>query len=499
MNKIAKILGLALCTGLVACSEFDLPNPPGQSNPEVPVFNVADFAIEQGAQNIDLPACVELSENVVIAKITNASNLAEPYTYAFEVEVADNSDFTGAVTTAATVEGDDIVLLPSDLNSIIYNNFTKDPAAINVWTRINAYAVYGTTKVRLGDADSYFGNGYEFHVLPFKPARPIESSYYLLTRTPGATAWNVTAGLPFTHTSDGSPYDNPVFMVKFDVPAGGLEWAVLPGSNFDAANTDVVYGVHDAEELSGFLAESNGADAVAGLIADESPYSVTVNMETLTYKVAFAYESLYVLTNNSTDFTKAHWLTTTNFLNYSGVVRLVNEWFLAGQANMDGTLFMAGEETVVDEENGNVRGDIIMTDKSNSDAVKMTAAPGLYYLDVNLGLLSYRATRINTIGLVGQFNGWDQENSVALTPSSTSLVWNLKDIELPEGPLKFCCNNSWDVNFGALEADPGEDTFTALTGDLRIDGKNINIAEAGKYDVKVNFSNEVPVFTFTKK
>lgn len=492
MNKISTILGLALCLGFSACNEFDLPNPPGQSNPEVPVFNVADLAIEQGAKTIDLPACVETSQNVVLAKITNASNLAEPYQYLFEVEVADNADYTDAVKIDATVEGENIVLLPSDLNSLIYKNFTKDPSDISIWTRMSAYAVYGNTKVRLGDADKYFGDNYTFLVLPFSPAQVIEPSYYLLTRTVGATAWDVTAAQQFTHTSDDSQYDNPTFMIKIDVPAGGLEWAVLPGSNFDAANLNTVYGVTEADEIDGYLVAANGETAVAGVIAEESPYSITVNMDTHAYSVAFAYDYLYVITGGTVDFNKARKLTTENFLNYTGFARLQNKWYLTGQANLDGALFKANGESTVDDA-GKIKGDILMTNKADEEAEDNVAADGLYYINVNLGMMNYVATRVNFISLVGEFNGWNQVESVDFTPSSTSLVWNLKDIDLPVGQLKFCCNHAWDLDFGA------ETETTDKTGDLVFKGKNITIDEAGKYDIKLNFNTVPPTYTFTKK
>ena len=496
MNKFAYICGIAvLSLGFAACDD-ELPNPPGQSNPQPEIFESSGLVISQDEMGVtsalDLQKDADAGNPTVLGKVETLDKFPEGYDLVFKYEVSDSEDFATTATFDAEVNGDNIVVSPSVLNTLIYDNFTHDPQEITIYSRIAAYAVQGLSTMRLGGNDALFGS-YTYKVQPFAPTIVIDKQgYFLLTRTIGATSWNTTAALPFTQVAEGSAYDNPVFMIKFDVPAGGLEWAVLPYTNREEGNTNVVYGVSDAEALSGELIAADGATAAAGVITEESPYSITVNMETLTYSVAFAYDNLYVVSNGNTDFTRARHLETTDFLTYYGVARLQNKWYLTGQASLDGAVFKAdGEETVT--ETGVITGKIVMT-SVDPEAVDMAAADGLYYINVNLGLLSYKATRINTISLVGEFNGWDVETAPEFTPSSTSLVWNLRDIDLTAGELKFCCNHGWDINFGATEQN-----VSTLEGDLREHGENITLLESGKYDVKVNFNNIPPVFTFTKK
>ncbi|MDE6301251.1 MAG: hypothetical protein K2M19_06005 [Muribaculaceae bacterium] len=496
MNKFAYICGIAaLSLGFVACDD-ELPNPPGQSNPQPEIFESSGLVIAQDGfgetEALNLQYDADNGLKTVLGKITTLDKFPEGFQLYFVYEVSTTEDFAKTAEFEASAEENDIVVSPSTLNTVIYENFTRDPQEITVYSRVAAYARQGESVMRLGGADKYFGE-YTYKVLPFTPERVIENSYYLLTRTVGATTWNLNTAQEFTQVEEGSPYDSPVFMVKFDVPVGGLEWAVLPGSNFVAANTAVVFGVAEADAIEGNLVAADGETALAGVISEESPYSVTVNMETLTYSVAFAYEYLYVVSNGNTDFSKARKLSTQNYLNYSGFARLQNNWYLTGQPNLDGALFKtSGDEPEVSED-GVIKGEVVMTNKDDADAADMLAADGLYYIDINLGVFKYTATRINTISLIGGFNDWTLETAVDFTPSSTSLIWNLKDIALPEGELKFCCNHAWTLDFG------GEEGAVAGDGDMVFKGANIKVEEAGKYDIKLNFNNVPPTFSFTKK
>lgn len=489
MKKIALTLGIALSLGLASCNEFDLPNPPGQSNPEVPVFNTENLEIKQAAETLDLVADNEAGKKVTIADITKLVDFPAAYNLLFEVDFATTEDFSDAVTIPAELNDTTLIQLePNALNSLIYKNFTKDPAEITLHARYAAYATLGdNTKQRLGGADHFYATDYTYVVLPFKPSKVIEGAYYLLQRPVGGTSWDVTSALPMTHTTGGSVYDNPKFSIKIDVTDAGTEWAVIPGSSFAAANLDNILGPTHPEEMSGTL--SGGETFNAGVITEASPYTITVNMEQDTYEVALAFEHLWVPGQGSstTNFSKMLQLSTTNYINYSGVARLRNAWYLTGQPSNTGVVYTLGQDEsnvpVVDEKTGVETGHIF----NDAQGLKMKAENGLYYLDVNLATLTYTKSPIETISAIGAFNDWKLETAVDLTHSSNFLTWTVKGLDLPAGEIKFCVNHEWTLSFGGA------------FDDLVQNGGNLNITEAGKYDVTIDFSKLPNTVKFVKK
>lgn len=79
---------------------------------------------------------------------------------------------------------------------------------------------------------------------------------------------------------------------------------------------------------------------------------------------------------------------------------------------------------------------------------KVPAKPGngLYYISVNYPALTFRTTAIAKVGLVGEFNGWSADNSVAMTPNDDFTIWTA-EVAI-SGEWKFCMNDSWDLNLG---------------------------------------------------
>lgn len=485
MKKTNILLGMALCLGLASCNEFDLPNPPGQSNPEVPVFNSDNLEIKQAAETLDLQAAKEAGTKVTLAEIEKIVDFPEAYTLLIEADFATAADFSDAVTIATEINDETLVQLePSDLNKLICNNFTKDPKDITLHARLAAYATLGATKQRLGGADYYYATDYTYLTIPFAPEKVIESEYYLLHRAVGATSWDVTSALPFTHTSDGSPYDNPVFSIKVDVEAPGMEWAVIPGSSFDAANTDGILGVADNESMTGALV--GGEEIVPGVIADASPYTITINAEADTYAVAFAYECLWVPGGaNGNNFSRALKLFTTDYITYSGTMMLNTSWYLTAQDSNKGTVFMLdGEQT--ESPAGTFTGKLDMRTTNNGGKV-MSASAGLYYISANLGSLTYKLVEIPQISLIGAFNGWDTATAVDLTPNARKTTWTVKDVEMTAGEYKFCVSHAWTYSFGG-SAD-----------DIVQNGGNLVLDEAGTYDFTLDFTKQPNTLKIVKK
>lgn len=114
------------------------------------------------------------------------------------------------------------------------------------------------------------------------------------------------------------------------------------------------------------------------------------------------------------------------------------------------------------------------------------AETGLYWFNANLPSLEYTATKINTIGLIGDATpkGWDA--STALTPSENGLVWTGTVTMAGTGEYKFRANDDWAVNLGG-SAD-----------DLQPNASNIATPGAGTYTVTLDLRTLPYKVTFVK-
>ena len=111
---------------------------------------------------------------------------------------------------------------------------------------------------------------------------------------------------------------------------------------------------------------------------------------------------------------------------------------------------------------------------------------GLYKADINLIKLSYTLTLIETIGIVGEHNGWNEKAPVVMTPDETFSVWTA-EVDFPKAGAewKFCMNDGWDLNLGG-------------SADELVQGAG-NLPAAGNVTVTLNLSTIPYTCTFTPK
>lgn len=119
---------------------------------------------------------------------------------------------------------------------------------------------------------------------------------------------------------------------------------------------------------------------------------------------------------------------------------------------------------------------------------------GYYKFNVNVNALTYTATLINSLGMVGPAtlggsgDGWNQ--SVAMTYNQPDDVWTAT-IDLSPGALKFRANNEWTINYGPADSN-------SLEGTLIFDDPGaINITEAGNYTVTIDMSRSESPYKYT--
>lgn len=466
MKKLS-IFGFAalLCTGLVACDNYEEPNALPQTNPQEPIFDGSQVSVTSAINAGTVYSLEQLSASatpVAVATVT-APDMAPNFTYtataymlangkSFEMpaQIAPNADSTAYVVSVA----------PDDLQGIYFQNVSKGPKERTVQLEV-ALALKSTNasqEATIGGENHKYGP-YDITLLPFPSSMVLEDNYYLVGT---ACDWTISKAIRLTpsYGEGGSVYDSPVFSAKFDIFEGWW-WKIVPESTFvtgdwvDGPNSQFGPEVNGDESLSGILTAN---DPQAGCLNVTGPYTLTINMEEMTYEFSYALEQLYTPGNsNGWSQTASQILFTTDYANYTGYAYLNGEFKFSTQPDWNGTNYgSTGEEGTLSTDGG--------AGNLNS------GSEGLFWVSVNIPALTYSLTPVTTYGVIGSATpaGWDA--STALTPSADFLTWS-GDVTLSEGEIKFRANDGWDLNLGG--------SYENLTPG----GDNLPVAEAGTYTV----------------
>ena len=491
MKKIKFISAIALTLMLGACEKYDLPNPPGQTNPAPEgFFENSSIALEPVTATLDLTQLNADNKYAQVANITTLNNFPEGYTLEIDMQVGSNDQFSKVTPLTTVIENEVVTVTPDMLNGAIQDVITREPGTLNVPARFVAYATRETTRMRLGGIDAFYGQ----EILAVKTldyGKVIEDSYYFVPcNASGTPEFNKALRMENTAGAGVSPYDNPEFALKLDIPTDvEYRWVIAPQSAMAAGANAEVFGCNATEDgMSGKL----GTSYTAGLMPINGAVLVTVNMDQDAYTLSYAFEVLYPLYSGKTDNVLA--LYTTNYINYSGVTAINQRWNIYTQADKEGVVFKADDSVEPEiSEDG-----LVQTGAISQAGTGAITAPvkgnTLYWADVNLVQKTYSLSAIQTISVIGNHNGWDLETAPVLTPSKDLHTWTISDVEL-DGEFKFNCNGAWVLDFGGT-LDPDYSGKTVFT--LAMKGGNMNI-EKGKYDVELNFSAYPYVATFTKK
>lgn len=473
MKKISLMLLGIMGLGFTACEDFDLPNPPGQFNPQEPVFEAADLTLvgTAGDATYDLEQLNASATPIQLAELQGIENLPEGYSLQFVGQMAASDAFNNAVEFPVEFSNNVISVMPDVLEGTYHAALkTIAPEARTANVRYLAYGVSGDNKVRLGGIDTYYCP-MTIVLKPFDPGFVMEDAYYLIgTCTNGQI--DATKALKMSN-SGVSPYDDTKFSVVVDITDqeafDGYEWAVVPASTL-AAGTGVVYGPTDIMDSTFPTGNLKGyeSDGVFGIILENNKHLITVDMRPdeageFHYSWILAIPCLYTPGgSNGWNQAASQTLYTNNYIEYQGYVNIDGEFKFTSAPDWNHTNYGFAEEGKLstDPGAGNLK-----VDES-----------GLYWVTANISALTYNVSvPITTYGLIGDATagGWDE--STPLTPSENMLVWT-GEVQLKgEGSIKFRANNGWDINLGGNLSDltpggdniptPGEGTYV-VTLDL---------------------------------
>ena len=434
---------------MVSCTEdyTDWANP--QINPEEEAVAFGNGSVTP-VDVINLANVTE--EKIQVASIVAPTSSDAGYTPTIKINLGDKTydiDNDGKMATA-------------DLASYISETYGKRPIEHDINATLDAWFNNGSTVVKMATSEIF-----QVKAIPVAPV--IDEGYYLvgdMFNAEGVDGWNtVSAKQAFKH-SDKDVYDDPIFTLTFETKEANQCWKVIPKKNIDAETfwaAGVVGPKIDGDVSMTGLLTSDGPGA--GKIAEPGKYRLTLNMMDYSYTIEKVMYDPFIYFIGSTDA----WGSSDQKLalvddekgTYTGYIyladpnnagfefkfqRVAGSWDNAiGASN-----FVTFKDAAIDANKGNNLG--------------VNAGEGVYYMDVNLSEGTITATKVESMGMVGQFQGWDKEAPVPMTWNAEEYCFEATMAGVTADGWKFIVNKDWPINLGGS------------INNLEQDGANLTVA-----------------------
>lgn len=290
-----------------------------------------------------------------------------------------------------------------------------------------------------------------------------EKGYYMLGQVNG-NEWDAKSPVWMTKMSDG------VYQLKVTTEKDKNYFKFYEGSKWDeSGNWDVINkgvmgcekdGCEDASGTIYYTGDSWGTPQ-SMVIAGAGTWIVTLDMNNLSYSVG---KPVLYMKGDANGWDGYDYLSGEDGVKFTGFMYLNQNGFKFTTApDWSGTGYGANFDTAPDAAN-----------------IVITEPVGYYQVDVDLSEKTYTLTPITSIGIIGSAspNGWDSDVDMTYVPYNKDTkevngYWEVKNITLSAGEIKFRANDGWDISWG------GElDHLTTKNGG------NITV-EAGTYDIKL--------------
>lgn len=414
---------------MVSCTEdyTDWGNP--QTNPEEEAVTFGNGSVTP----VDVINLADVkTEKVKVASIVAPTSSNAAYTPNYKINFDGQSFDIDADGNMATAE----------LTSYIVDKYGKRPTERDIDATLDAWVSNGATAVKMATSEKF-----QIKAIPEAPV--IEEGYYLVGdmffKTKDQNGWTKEDAKAFKH-SDKDVYDDPVFTITFETTKADQYWKIIPKKNIDADDlwaAGVVGPKVDGDDsMTGAL--TNG-DAKAGKIAKAGKYKLTINMMDYTYTIEEVKYDPFIYFIGATDgWTNAEQklaLVDANTGTYTGFLYCAdpNNWgnqfkFQRVAGSWDNEINSSTFNTfdgAATNENGNIG---------------VNAGEGVYYFDVNLANGTIKATKVETMGLIGNFNSW--AGDAAMTWNAEEYCFEATNVGVTADGWKFRVNGGWDINLG---------------------------------------------------
>lgn len=439
MKKLSLYISIALA-GLFmgSCSEDfkDWADP--QTNPQEDAITIPGFTAT-AAQAIDFASVTTDSVNTF--SLSSAA-LPEGFTLGnARIELTPQGVENATKTTVNTsLDGKGAV---ADLASVVESAYGKRPTARTFDAQVYVNAI------KEGQAVLIDAGKINLVMTPKAPF--IDAAYYLvgdMFTKDDVNGWNTISDKQTFKHSDKDVYEDPIFTITFETTKADQYWKIIPKANVDAGNTDASAGVVgpkvDGEDsITGSL---TNVDAKAGKIAKAGKYKLTLNMMNYTYTFEEVKYDPFIYFIGTTD----GWKSSDQKLAlvdeakgvYTGYVYVADPngaglqfKFQRVAGSWDNEINAGTFNTFSDAATPNEKGNI-----------GVNAGEGVYYFDVNLGEGTIKATKVETMGIIGQFNGWSGD--AVMTWNAEEYCFEATKVGVTADGWKFRVNGGWDINLG---------------------------------------------------
>lgn len=418
---------------MVSCTEdyTDWGNP--QSNPKEEAVS-----FEKGSVTpVDVINLADVkTEKVKVASIVAPTSSNAAYTPTYKINI-------GGRAFDIDAEGN---MAKADLVNYIVDKFGKRPTERDIDATLDAWVSNGVTAVKMATSEKF-----QIKAIPEAPV--IDEGYYLVgdmfTTEDGVNGWNTISDKQTFKHSDKDVYEDPIFTITFETTKADQYWKIIPKANVDAGNTDAsaagVVGpkVDGEDSMTGSL--TNG-DAKAGKIAKAGKYKLTLNMMDYTYTFEEVKYDPFIHFIGATD----GWKSSDQKLALVDEAKGVYTGYVyVADPNGAGLQFkfqrVAGSwDNEINAGTFNTFSDAATTNENGN--IGVNAGEGVYYFDVNLGEGTIKATKVETMGIMGQFNGWSSDAVMAW--NAEEYCFEATNVGVTADGWKFRVNGGWDINLG---------------------------------------------------
>lgn len=424
---------------------------------------------------IDFANVPEGTDSVQVCQITTAptaSNAAYAQSYSITYSYTYLDGAETKTKTSTLNMGSTGKVAFKEFKDYVENTYGKRPQERDMPAQAKVTFSNGTTA-------SYLTS--ETFTVKAKPVAPvIEEAYYYIG---AANGWDNTSKVYKLTNSGKDVYEDSKFSVVIPAPEGDNWFKIAPASAYELGDfwsTPYMIGAAENGEtaLSGnFVQGANDVDAFAFNITDPDAkfYKITIDMMNRTYAVTpLNFNEYYYVAGDGNGWNATDFLSTSSYDGYyEGFMYLESKFkFRPSDTTWDGCL-----------------GASDFGETGDTDNNILVAEPGYYQVKLNVAEGTKELVKINTIGVIGDAapKGWDSD--VDMTYNKAENCWEIKDITLKDGTIKFRSNDDWGTN-----PNWGGDLVALTQG-----GDNIQVA-AGTYDIKLYaFCNGKAHAVMTKK
>ena len=291
----------------------------------------------------------------------------------------------------------------------------------------------------------------------------IEQNWYL---TGSINGWN-NSDTTYKMTNDGrDPYENPTFTMRIPAPedGGNIEFKMTPESGLGGNWSKCLAA--GSGPAGTFAYNNDGGNLIIEAVEGAKYYDVTFNMMELTWSYKAISFDPFVYFIGATDGWSAsdQRLAAVSDGVYTGFLYVAdpNGWglefkFQLEPGNWDKQL---NSNNLVD-----ISGDF----EKGGDNIKASAGEGVYFVNLDLNTNMLSATKVEKMGIIGDFNGWGGD--VDMTWNATDYCFEATGAGVTASGWKFRINADWAINLGGAtltDLVANGDNLTAVGNTIKL-------------------------------